>query len=225
MGPVRRIVFARWVTDFLQYILDQDTAPTLLIVCSTRDFFLEQLVAAVHVQSMKTVDRHKLLTKTLGLLSKSSKTQVVFCPTVEHLRAYISTSFYQQTSIFKEEKVSRSLMAILNPISLHFPTLEFSAQGLSRTLANAVEAASRNGVDLVLCECRDALDPTSDERGEALWYIDVPLLSNSLRKATEGSNWTGRMVPLKRVVERWFQFTGIDQTGNATAMATSFMEL
>ena len=45
------------------------------------------------------------------------------------------------------------ILALLNPICLHRGTPHFSAQGLSRTFAAAVEAAARNGQRLVVAEC------------------------------------------------------------------------
>ncbi|KAL2830767.1 hypothetical protein BDW59DRAFT_13890 [Aspergillus cavernicola] len=207
MAPVRRVISAEWVTDFLQYVLDQDQSLTILIVCATRDSFLEQLLATVHLQSAEATSHHQLLTKTLGLLSRSRSVRTVFCPTVEHLRACLSAGGDWQAATAGDMQKKRSSLAILNPLRLHLSTREFSAQGLSRTLANAVESSSRADMDIVLCEPRDALDPASTERGETLWYVDVPLLSNSLRVGTEGNDWTGRAVPVKRVVQRWFQFT------------------
>jgi len=62
-------------------------------------------------------------------------------------------------------------------------------------------------MDIMLCECRDAQDPNNPELGDAQWYVDVPLLSTSLRAGADGSYWNGRTVPVKRIVQRWFQFT------------------
>ncbi|KAL5002061.1 hypothetical protein BDV10DRAFT_130039 [Aspergillus recurvatus] len=204
MAPVRRVINARWVTDFLQYILDHDHF-SILIVCAARETFLEQLLAAVHLHSTAP-GNHELLAKRLGLLSMSRKVKTVFCPTLEHLRAYLSTGVDGQLLATDRREESRPFLAILNPLALHRSTREFSGQGLSRTFASAVEVSSRTNMDLFLCECRDALDPNNTDTGEALWYTEVPLLSNSLCSGSEGNYWTGRMVPVKRVVQRWFRF-------------------
>ncbi|KAJ0425594.1 hypothetical protein BJY00DRAFT_183155 [Aspergillus carlsbadensis] len=208
MAPMRRITNAQWVTDFLQNTLDQNRNFSTIIVCATRDSFLEQLTATVQLHSAEATGNHHLLTKSLGLLSRSHKIKTVFCPTLEHLRAYLSVGVRPQAPAAEGKQNRRSLLAILNPLSLHFSTLEFSAQGLSRTLASAVEVSYRANLDIVLCECQDALDPANTELGEALWYVDVPLISNSTRVGPGGSTWSGRSVPVKRVVERWFQFEG-----------------
>ncbi|KAL2862360.1 uncharacterized protein BJX67DRAFT_298798 [Aspergillus lucknowensis] len=206
MAPIRRVINAQWVTDILQYALDQDRSSIILIVCTTRDSFLKQLLATVRLQSTETTSHHHLLTKSLGLLSRSHAIKTVFCPTLEHLRAYLSAGLQYQAPVTYQQRKLRSLLAIVNPLSLHHPTREFSAQGLSRTLANAVEASYRADMDIVLCECQDALSLESAEHGEALWNVDVPLLSDSIRLETEASSWTGQAVPVKRVVQRWFQF-------------------
>jgi hypothetical protein len=205
MAPVRRITNAQWATDFLQNTLDQNRSSSTIIVCATRDAFLEQLAATVQLHSAEATGNHRLLTNSLGLLSRSHKVKTVFCPTLEHLRAYLSVGVQPEAPGAEGKQNRRSLLAILNPVSLHLPTLEFSAQGLSRTLASAVEVSYRANLDIVLCECQDALDPANTESGEALWYVNVPLLSNSMHN---GADWTGRSVPVKRVVERWFQFEG-----------------
>ncbi|KAL3464284.1 hypothetical protein BJX64DRAFT_100236 [Aspergillus heterothallicus] len=206
MAPVRRIINAQRVTDFLQGVLDENWSSSTIIVCGTRDSFLEQLLATVQLQAAEHVGNPQLLTKSLGLLSRSHKIKTIFCPTLEHLRAYLSVGVQSQTSSVEGKHVSRSLLAILNPLSLHHSTPEFSAQGLSRTLASAVEASHRANMELVLCECQDPLDPANTERGEALWYVDIPLISNATRIGTEGNSWTGGTVPVARVVERWFYF-------------------
>ncbi|PWY84872.1 hypothetical protein BO70DRAFT_361264 [Aspergillus heteromorphus CBS 117.55] len=209
MGSVRRIHSSDWVTDFLRHVLEQDAPSTLLLVCSSREQFLEQLFAASHMQQRETGERHYILTKTIGLLSKSTRIKLVFCPTLEHLRAYMVViqpqEPPQQGLDMEGRQAARPMMAILDPLALHLPTSEFSAQGLSRTLAAAVEVSSRAGMDLVLCECRNATDPSDRQRGEALWHTQVPLLNSFARIGEETVSFR-RGVPVKRVAQRWFDF-------------------
>lgn len=105
-----------------------------------------------------------------------------------------------------EMRSKRPVLAVLDLLALHIPTSEFSAQGLSRTLAMTVEVSARERMDLVLCECQNAVDPASRETGGRLWYEHVPILNGSVRMGGEDSSWGGRGVPVKRVAERWFQF-------------------
>ncbi|KAL4889476.1 hypothetical protein BDV59DRAFT_118510 [Aspergillus ambiguus] len=202
MELTRQIHLSDGVTDFLQYILDRDASSTSLIVCSTRDSFLKKIKASCD-QWQDSAGNSQLFTKSIGLLSKSSRIKVVFCPTLEHLRAYLSSfrlvDRAAQDATADRQRTSRHLMAILDPLALHVPTLEFSAQGLSRTFATAVEVASREAIDLVLCESRDLSNPAENGSGEALWHAEVPLFNGSTRR-------TGQPVPVKRIVLRWFIF-------------------
>ncbi|KAL2006223.1 hypothetical protein VTN00DRAFT_9877 [Thermoascus crustaceus] len=226
-----RIHFSDLVSDFLHYILENNASRTTLIVCGTRDSFLEQLSASVHPRpsarnpspAYEEQNQHDgntdlllgrvehvehispLLTKTIGLLANSRKVRLEFCPTLEHLRAYLSVLRISRDKQNQTHHHGRPMLAILDLVALHCTTSEFSAQGLSRTFAIAVEAAAREKMDLVLCECKDAIDAQNGELGERLWYLHVPLLSGSIRTGEEGA-WSGPSVPVKRIAQRWFHF-------------------
>ncbi|RJE23446.1 hypothetical protein PHISCL_04204 [Aspergillus sclerotialis] len=217
MSPTRGIHFCNLVTEFLLHILSSPARATILVICSTRDHFLEQLYAATHTQTEEPVssETHQLFTKTIGLLSKSSKVRLAFCPTLEHFRAYISVLRATSKVTFDELQNNRPLLAILDLVALHVPTSEFSAQGLSRTIATTVEVAAREGMDLMLCECRNALDAISTRSGERLWYEHVPILNGSVRMAGEENVWRGQGVSVKRVAGRWFEFNDTDRTTEA----------
>ena len=205
MRPSRRIYSCGYVTEFLRQILYNNEAhSTTLLVCSTREHFLEQLVAAIlsPAEGNAASEGPQFLTKTIGLLSQSSKIKLVFCPSLENLRAYISVLSMAST---KPQSNRRPLLGVLNPLALHRSTSEFSAQGLSRTLAAAVEVTAKQGVDLVLCECLDAMDGTDGGR-EALWSVQVPLLNQTARFGAEESTGRGGNVTVKRVAQRWFEF-------------------
>ncbi|PKY03668.1 hypothetical protein P168DRAFT_327724 [Aspergillus campestris IBT 28561] len=213
MEPTRKIYNCDWVTEFLQYILDTTTEPVSLIICSTRDSFLVNLAFTIQTQPKHTSNGQELLKDTIGLLANSTRAKLIFCPTLEHLRAYIgvlrptSDGNAQHGTTAGQNK--RPLVAILNCLALHLPTSEFSAQGLSRTLAAAVEVTSRNGMDLVLCECRDAANPADPMRGEALWFAQVPLLNSAVRTGGDDAAGGGLSVPVKRIAQRWFEFSGM----------------
>lgn len=209
------------ITDFLQHIITQDAPTTILLICSTKEQFLEQLLLASSSRSEEHNQHNHILTKnTIGVLSKSSSIKLVYCPTLEHLRAYLSVvrspeggvglqrELLTTTTEEKERQTKQPppLMAILNPLALHVPTSEFSAQGLSRTFAAVVEVADRGGMDLVLCECRDVGDSMGSGRGEVSWHTQVPLLNSSMRVGEESTSYRGGGVPVKRVVQRWFEF-------------------
>ena len=203
MGQKRTVAFCNLVTDLLQQLLDTGT-DTRLIVCGTRTEFLVQLAAAIQSQraDSSVIPRHDLLTQTIGLLANSSRIQLTFCSSLESLRAYLAAL----GSTGKDQPGKQQLLAILDMVALHGTTTEFSAQGLSRTFAAAVETASRVGLDLMLCECSNSMIPTSDDWGGRLWDTRVPLLNGSVRIRGEEGSWGGRGVSIKQIAQRWFDF-------------------
>ncbi|KAJ5165792.1 hypothetical protein N7492_006088 [Penicillium capsulatum] len=201
----RTVASCDLVTDLLQRLLDSGT-DTRLIVCGTRTEFLVQLSAAIRSQraDSNASPRHDLLTKTIGLLANSSKIQLTFCSSLETLRAYMAV--FGVTPEAERSPCREKQLVILDMVALHVSTTEFSAQGLSRTMAAAVEAASRTEMDLVLYECTNAVNPTSSEWGERLWATRIPLLNGSVRIRGEASAWAGRGVSVQQVAQRWFVF-------------------
>ena len=119
------------------------------------------------------------------------------------------------------------MLAVLNPLALHSSTTDFSAQGLSRTFAAAVEAADRAGMQLVVQESERGHDEDAEggvhpgeEQGEGEgtgedpWRQQVPLLNGSVRMGGGGERlWAGRMVEVGKVVGRWCRFMGLDEGG------------
>ena len=185
---------------------------TTLIVCSTKRQFLEQLIPLLFAHQAaqavaenvldNNVQPHPLLDRTLQLISMSKATKVAFCPTIDALRAYLSSFAPSEQA----ESSPRASLLIIDLILLHHATSEFSVQGLMRSLASAVEAAAKHHLDLKLCECRDVHDPQNPHRGPRLWDAYAPLLSGSVRLRDEDSGWSGRMVPVRSIAERWFEF-------------------
>lgn len=208
MSPTRTVAFCGLVTDLLQQLLES-SAGTELLVCSSRTEFLVQLSAAIRSQRTdeRSTPRHDLLTKTIGLLANSSKVQLTFCPSLESLRAYLAVLRRTRRSPSGGNLPgTQQTLVILDMIALHAATTEFSAQGLSRSMAAAVESAFRTGLDLVLCECTNAVDPPNARWGDRLWNTQVPLLNCSVQLRGEGSTWAGRGVSVKQVAQRWFEF-------------------
>lgn len=108
------------------------------------------------------------------------------------------------------------MLAVWGLASLHRSTAEHSAQGLSRSLTAAVEAAKFNGQRLVLAESRPLSEDVEYEgvgsEGDP-WKEQVPLLSGSVRFGGEDRVWAGKTVEVERVVARWCRFVTIgDET-------------
>ncbi|KAI8942741.1 hypothetical protein NX059_000787 [Plenodomus lindquistii] len=220
----------------LDYILttQSNTAPTTLIVCSSRDAFLEDLLEALqHDQT----DQHQrknslddLVTPTLFNLFTTQHVKLAFCPSVQALLAYLTACGRSATAPVGATE-DRERLVLVSPLAMHAPTTSFSAQGLSRTFAAATEAALHSGAMLIIVECQgkrrraeehedeDALMDQGDEQirtetgtGDP-WEQEVSILNVSARRYGSGSSdraWAGRTVSARRIAERWFRFLELD---------------
>ena len=98
-------------------------------------------------------------------------------------------------------------MAVLNLVDLHRETSDFSAQGISRTLALAVEAASRTGMRLEITHIDRVLDQIALDTGSHehsnVWEERIPLLNGSMPSGDSTRQWTGRTVEVRKVLTRW----------------------
>lgn len=213
--------------DFLQYLLTHHAPPSTLIVCCTKSAFL----AALHQDSATTAPQENTTSEettttsttsttspqnpfsntlpTLRLLSTSRTLKLAFCPDTTHLRAYLSAlpTKHQQPSsnAFPQTprlRTATPLLAILNPIALHRPTSAFSAQGLNRTFATAVDAAAAMGRKLVLCEI------AGGEQDGSVWDEELSILNVTTKRLGEMS--VGRTVSARRVAERWCTFQKLE---------------
>ncbi|UPX18829.1 uncharacterized protein EKO05_0009117 [Ascochyta rabiei] len=216
----------------LDYLLSTQAAafsPTTLVVCSDQPAFLDDLArSSAHQQAPTDQDGslQQLLTPTLHNLSATQHVKLAFCPSVQALLAYL-TAYDRPAHVHAEESAGRDRLVLVNPLALHKSTPSFSAQGLSRTFAAAVEAALRTGAMLLLVECErrrdgradrvaeDAPVPGGEEENPAAaeqqppWDQDVSLLNLSARRFGSGAGeraWTGRTVKAKSIAARWFHF-------------------
>ncbi|WPH04388.1 Hypothetical protein R9X50_00727900 [Acrodontium crateriforme] len=203
----------------------------------------------------RNLNKRPWMTPNLRLLSKSSTLKLAFCPDVTHLRAYLATystlkgcdndsdnrSEVTYSVAQTEEKRPQEpptpnyrILAILNLINVHRPTSSFSAQGLNRSLAIAVEAAYHSSSRLLIAECLhpnsdlgrpedDAVDPAlgaavdtgpqvlsetePDANSLTPWDDDVSMLNITTKSFGAGERgWVGRTVKVRTIAERWFWF-------------------
>ncbi|KAL8372355.1 hypothetical protein RB595_001923 [Gaeumannomyces hyphopodioides] len=116
-------------------------------------------------------------------------------------------------------------------LELHRDTSEWNAQGLGSTAACLVEAAHRSGMEAVVVEpavrvIREVLTQDDEEGQEerdsptgdrvfvrvdldGLLSEEVPVLNMAARRLGrdgDGLGWSGRTVPVRRVLGRWFCF-------------------
>ncbi|KAM0717234.1 hypothetical protein Q7P37_007086 [Cladosporium fusiforme] len=258
MGNNPRIITDIHLTEFVEKILDADPTPCLLIVCTSKETFIEQLLAACTEDQINNdngqtnpdnetasaepdgnmnPDPHRLLrAPSLLKLAKSQSVKLAFCSDISHLRAYLATlaipksrpaNVNEPTNI-RPESANRPLLGILNPIDVHRSTSSFSAQGLNRTFALAVEAAHATRSRLLMAECASlrsseqqlfdadvdyehdpAPPPPSPENP---WDEEVSILNVTTKSfGAGGRGWVGRTVTLRRIAERWFLFSAFQR--------------
>ena len=218
-----------YATELLDHIVERYSPHTTLIICSTRNEFFDQISPVILAPlpqeipaSQESVDddepptepvAHPFLTPTLDLLAMSKTVKLAFCPSIDAVRAYLSSYVApaRRASSTHPLQSPTTLLVILDLVLLHHSTSEFSVQGLSRSFACAVEAASRNKMDLLLSECKAVNDPRNPSRGSNIWNAEVPLLSGSVRIGGEGTSFAGRMIRVRIIAGRWFDFEQKEQ--------------
>ena len=229
-----------FVLELLEDLTKQDPPrPTDLIVCSTREAFLLEVVSEVDrhnavqrvptasaggedvvptVQASSSPRSHMLASASLYLLNASQYCRLVFCPSITVLRGYLSG--YSSTSPMPIPSISPrgpegKQLILLNLLRLHHGTSEFNLQGLSQTLAVAVSAAHRTNSSLQLVECKDISDPSDPNSGPILWHAEVPLLSGSVKIGDGGASWGRRTISAMRISSRWFSVQGSNHAGKS----------
>ncbi|KAF2838971.1 hypothetical protein M501DRAFT_1058219 [Patellaria atrata CBS 101060] len=229
--------------DFIEYLLRHHAEPSTLIVCSARDDFIHHLLGALpentlfelyagNVEEIAPVTkRSHLLVPTINLLAASRTLKVVFCSSLPALQAYLSVYTVMKKSGSKYSGTGTPTLGLLNPIALHEETSSYSAQGLGRTFASAVEAASRAAQQLLIAECcaNFRRDRNEEELGEETdyvmagantqaqiatndpWQQQLAILNVTTRTfGASERGWVGRTVKAKMVAERWCRFEALD---------------
>ena len=214
--------------EFLSWLLKHHEEPTTLLICCTREAFLADLQANLQQfpwENPATTSNngnrglaHPLLNPTIHLIARSRSIHLVFVPTLPHLRAYLSTYTLppnSETSSFTSTKSGYRvpILAIWGLVYAHRSTAEHSAQGLSRTLAAAVESASLAEQSLVLAEAK--IPNIGEQYGDSEacnvtfenpWKEQVPILSGSIRFGGEDRLWAGKTIGVGHVLARWCRF-------------------
>ncbi|KAF1348069.1 hypothetical protein BDV97DRAFT_298736 [Delphinella strobiligena] len=196
--------------DFIHYLMHQHTVPTNLIICSTREAFLQELLHETDPTAASTSGHEDEANEIL--LATSSTIKLSFCPDLTHLLAYLSLLIHRKPDASSPDDLSESasrgghgrpILAILNPIRLHKPTSSFSAQGFNRTFASAVETAHHRGQQLLL-------------QSEDPWAQQLSMLNVTTKTFGVGERgWVGRTVSVRQVAERWCEFTTLSEVVEA----------
>lgn len=224
------VLYPLTLPALLDHILSTQPAssPTTLVICSDRPTFLDELARSLKQQeeTSQSSNLKQLLVPTLHNLSTTRHVKLAFCASVQALLAYL-TAYDRPGYVHVDESEGKERLVLVNLLALHKPTSSFSAQGLSRTFATAVETALRTGATLHLVECEDrhsiAEEAPKDDvfmSGEEddgrppaaeqdPWDQDVSILNLSARRFGSGTgerSWAGRTVEAKRIAARWFRF-------------------
>jgi hypothetical protein len=193
---------------------------TTLVVCLPRADFLQHIVLQVQRQSESATEEttephpdgpeqeshaHPFMTPTLRLIAASRGVNLIYCPTIPVLRAWLST----HTTASALQTTADSHLIIVDALALHHGTSEFTLQGISRTLAAAVSAAHGTRSRLTLIECKDIQDPSNPDRGHRLWDQQLPLLNGSVKIGLERSRWAGQSLTIRKIASRWFSFESV----------------
>ena len=222
--------------DFLDFLLRGSEVSKQVIICMTREAFVRRLlnpnsssdaVVGVELENASAVMLQKLLTPNLNNLSKTQRVSITFTPTVLHLRAYLASrdGFLDATISGRPEfgmttKSPPLLIVIYSFLDLHLSTSDFSAQGLSRTMALIVEAVNKAKVRLLMAECDRAVEqeiqPEEDDADTAIgsarqqlinpYTMEVPVLNRALGFGRDGLHWAGKTVQVGRILARWCSF-------------------
>lgn len=224
------------LVDLIQYVLKQNAHVSTLVICSTQEQFLQRLQSRngnelgdneenLSAPSRPGLSRSQLdqwTNPTLRFLASSHRISFAFCPDVTHLRAYLAKyGFRDKADSTEAALLAPPMLVIVNPINVHRPSSAFSAQGLNRTFAIAIEAAARTRSRLVLAECTLETDdevqnvPYDDEElhnrttdSEANpWNEEVSILNVTTKAFGAGERgWVGRTVKIRAIAERWCRF-------------------
>ena len=209
------------VIDLISSLISLHHQSTILIICSSRDDFIYHLQSAIdrkdyqHVPELEIdgsqVSPHAFLSPTIHLLATSKRVQLAFTPTLSHLRAYLATltpevNIDPSRRLLEHSQNGDINLVISGFLVLHDSRQELSAQGISRTMAIAVEIARLRNMKLIVTECKpgvtldeDALDPSL----EIPWDRIVPLLNGTDLDPSRNRPWNGPTIRIGRVLGRW----------------------
>ena len=226
-GPVAiRLVDSKELIDFVL----KHSLTSALICCTSRSDFLADLQGKLQrtptTQLPNSDGSCDYLSPTLQILTTSRKIKLAFTPTLPHLRAYLTallppTDHKTAWIECHRESCPMPMLVILGLVELHRASSEHSAQGISRTLAIAVEAARLAGMKLSLGEYYKEVDNDNnngihdgaakiyDGGQQDPWTEQIPVLSGSVRFGhNEGCR--GTTVSVRKVLGRWCRFVTLD---------------
>ena len=217
----------------LQHILRRPAPSNHLIICSSRDSFLQSLLYEITQESQNEQSTAlEFLAPTLSNLHNSRNFQITFCSDLTNLRAYLAKLRHpqQQERVESESKDAHDqtcpLLMIINLIHIHEQTLSYSVQGFNRTFASIADVAHGLNHQLIMVECinpEDEYETGVQEDADMLdgshsvtnvWDQDLSMLNITTKTFGTGERaWVGRTVRIRQVAGRWFEFRKLEDYG------------
>jgi hypothetical protein len=161
-------------TQLLSYTLEISSYPTTFIICDTQASFLEILLREIRSLPLEgsqdsQPSYHGLLPATLQTLSLAPHIQLLYAPTLSHLRALLSVSNTssappppEEYRDHEKERKHVPKLIVWNLVHLHDQTSDWSVQGLGSTLAALIELGAREGKQVIVIEDIDSLSQNSE---------------------------------------------------------------
>ncbi|KAF2829243.1 hypothetical protein CC86DRAFT_403892 [Ophiobolus disseminans] len=239
MPPSPIVLYPLTLLGLLHHTLitQSSTTSTTLIICSSRETFLQDLLQSLQQNRSDDEDQDSTLqdlaTPSLHNLFTTRHIKLAFCASVQALLAYL-TAYGREGLTHSVEGQAKPRLFLVNALALHAPTPSFSAQGLSRAFAAATETALNTNALLCVVECQvklrkaenddyeDTNMSNADENDQVSeksegerdpWEQEVSILNVSSRRFGSNSGeraWAGRTVKTRSIAERWFLFQELD---------------
>lgn len=236
MSHAPTVLYPLTLPGLIDYVLTSQSTiySTTIIICSSRDAFLENLSCSLQDGQAEdeSISLHRWLVPTLHNLLTSRCVRLAFCASVQTLLAYLTAygrSGAEHVDTAGEERAQR--IFLVNVLALHASSSAFSAQGLSRTFALAMETSLRARAETCIVECERSIEssPARDGSPEIVdgteeepqqqpiadpWEQEVSILNVSARRFGSGQGeraWAGRTVKARRIAGKWFRFHKIEK--------------
>ena len=209
------------LTEGIQYVLSQNI-PSLVVVGSDREDFLRDMssecfppppeASGADGNNPQARSLSPILIPTIRLIARSRNVRVAFVPTLMHFRAYLST-LPTHSGL---QSPYRNLF-VLNFLHLHRSTSEFSAQGISRSLALVIDSVLQSNLSLRLIEVHPPFQPGEggEDSNGPVFKERVPILSRGPRSDGSGRVWGGRTVEVGAIIARWCKIDPALEQGSA----------
>ncbi|EMR09232.1 hypothetical protein PNEG_02567 [Pneumocystis murina B123] len=177
----------RWMSERLNF--NEKKEKSVLILCGyTKETFLKEILHVQDIQHFSTSnsetsiwsdDSFWTMDATGAWISASEYIDLIYVPSLRGLRAILSVYHYSS---------SLNRLAIWSFLKIHEASGEFSAQGLSRTIALAIEACRNENI--IFCDS-----------------ISIKSLIQLLNSSTKVSGISVcsaiRQITVETVMERW----------------------